>query len=110
VSDILAARAELIARGVDVSEVVHRDGPGPARLSGPDGNDWLLQEVTVPLPERVEPHGLTFASSADLVAALRRAAAAHGEHEKRTRARDPAWPDWYGEYLVREQAGEALPS
>jgi hypothetical protein len=41
--------------------------------------------------------------------ALRRAAAAHGEHEARTGKHDQNWPDWYAEYLVREQSGEELP-
>ena len=129
VSDVEAARAELVERGVDVSEVFHRaavgesplDGPDPARRSyasfaafiDPDGNEWLLQEITHRLPGRVEAEGTTFASSSDLAAALRRAAAAHGEHEKRTGGRYdiswPDWSDWYAEYLVREQAGEALP-
>jgi hypothetical protein len=40
---------------------------------------------------------------------MRRAAAAHGEHEKRIGATDPDWPDWYAEYIVRERAGEELP-
>jgi hypothetical protein len=45
----------------------------------------------------------------DLASAFRRAEAAHGEHEKRTGQRDENWPDWYAEYMVREQAGDALP-
>jgi hypothetical protein len=44
-----------------------------------------------------------------LAAALRRAAAAHGEHEKRTGGHDAGWPDWYADYMVREQAGKELP-
>jgi catechol 2,3-dioxygenase-like lactoylglutathione lyase family enzyme len=99
VSDIEAARAELTARGVSVSEVLHREGPGPAHLSGPhpqrgsyasfasftdpDGNRWLLQEVTVRLPGRVDPEDTNFTSPPELAAALRRAAAAHGQHERR---------------------------
>jgi catechol 2,3-dioxygenase-like lactoylglutathione lyase family enzyme len=132
VSDIEAAHAELVARGVDVSEpfhdaggVFHRAGtvgrvrgPDPQRrsycsyasFSDPDGNGWLFQEVTTRLPGRVNPAATTFASQADLAAALRRAAAAHGEHEKRTGKRDENWPDWYAEYMVREQSGEKLPS
>ena len=102
VSDIEAARAELVARGVEVSEVFHRAGPGEPSLSGPDpehrsyrsyasfsdpdGNGWLLQEVTARLPGRVDADATTFTSSTELAAALRRAAAAHGEHEKRTAA------------------------
>jgi hypothetical protein len=123
VSDIAAARAELIGRGVTVSEVFHLGaegpvgGPDPARhsyaslasFSDPDGNRWLLQEVTVRLPGRVDSDVTTFASAVDLAAALRRAEAAHGEHEKRTGQRDPNWPDWYALYMVAEQAGNPLP-
>jgi catechol 2,3-dioxygenase-like lactoylglutathione lyase family enzyme len=127
VSDIEAARAELAGRGVEVSKVFHHAGPGKPPISGPDpdrrsyssyatfsdpdGNGWLLQEVTARLPGRVDSGETTFSSSADLAKALRRAAAAHGEHEKRTGGqRDENWPDWYADYLVRDQSGEALPS
>ena len=126
VSDIEAARGELIRRGVDVGEVFHRAGPGKPPLSGrdpqrhsyssfvtfsdPDGNSWLLQEVTVRLPGRVDAGDTTFTSSTELAAALRRAEAAHGEHEKRTGQRDANWADWYAEYMVREQAGQPLPT
>ena len=126
VSDIEAARAELVRRGVDVSEVFHRAGPGKPPLSGrdperrsyfsyatfsdPDSNGWLLQEVTARLPGRVEANDTTFASPAELASALRRAEAAHGEHEKRTGQRDADWPSWYAEYMVAEQAGKPLPS
>jgi catechol 2,3-dioxygenase-like lactoylglutathione lyase family enzyme len=125
VSDIEAARAELVDRGVDVSEVFHRagrdgrlSGPDPARSSygslasfkDPDGNGWLLQEVTARLPGRVDGNDTTFTSSTDLAAALRRAAAAHGEHEKRIGKHDAEWADWYAEYIVREQAGKELPT
>jgi len=125
VSGIEAARAELVGRGVAASEVFHRapgegnkSGPDPARqsynsfasFSDPDGNSWLMQEVTQRLPGRVDAELATFASSSELAAALRRAAAAHGEHEKRTGGQDANWPDWYAEYIVREQAGKALPS
>ena len=125
VSDIVAARVDLVARGVDVSEIVHRTALGEARFPGPhpqrqsyssfasfsdpDGNGWLLQEVTQRLPGRVAGD-TNFASAADLAAALRRAAAAHGEHEKRAGGADANWPDWYAEYIVRERAGEALPT
>lgn len=127
VSDIEAARAELLGRGVEVSDVFH-PGAGPdgrftgldperrsyasfASFSDPDGNGWLLQEVTARLPGRVDTDVTTFNSSTELAAALRRAGAAHGEHEKRTGGqRDEKWPDWYAEYLVAEQAGEAPPS
>jgi len=127
VSDIEAARAELINRDVEVSETFHRNGPGEpavkgphpergsyssyASFSDPDGNTWLLQEVTTRLPGRVNADDTTFTSSTELASALRRASAAHGEHEKRTGGQhDANWPDWYAEYLVREQAGEPLPT
>jgi predicted enzyme related to lactoylglutathione lyase len=126
VSDIEAARADLMARGVEVSGAFHRAGPGKppqsgrdpdrrsyssyATFSDPDGNGWLLQEVTSRFPGRVDSDATTFASSADLASALRRASAAHGEHEKRTGQHDANWPDWYAEYMVREQAGRQLPS
>jgi catechol 2,3-dioxygenase-like lactoylglutathione lyase family enzyme len=125
VSDIEAAHAELVNRGVDVGEMFHRavgesplSGPDPARrsyhsyatFSDPDGNSWLLQEVTVRLPGRVDADHTSFTSSTELATALRRAAAAHGEHEKRIGQRDEDWPDWYAEYIVREQAGKELPS
>src|SRR5262245_12576480 len=125
VSNIEAARAELVARGVDVSELLHRggegfvNGPDPERrsyasfasFSDPDGNVWLLQEITNRLPGRVDADVTTFASLADLAAALRRAAAAHGEHEKRIGKHDATgWPDWYAEYIVKEQAGKPLPT
>ena len=125
VSDIEAAHAELAARGVDVSEVFHHwvgeapsSGPDPTRrsyasyatFSDPDGNDWLLQEVTTRLPGRMEPNATSFASARDLASAMRRASAAHGEHEKRIGAADPDWPAWYAAYMVAEQAGEPLPS
>jgi hypothetical protein len=92
-------------------------GPDPGRrsylslasFSDPDGNGWMLQEITARLPGRVSANTM-FASAVELASALRRAAAAHGEHEKRTGGRDENWPDWYAEYIVREQAGEPLPS
>jgi hypothetical protein len=94
-------------------------GPAPdhgsyrsfATFSDPDGNGWLVQEVTARLPGRVSADDTTFASSAELASALRRAAAAHGAHEKRIGAADPdGWPDWYADYIVREQAGQQLPT
>jgi hypothetical protein len=81
-----------------------------ASFKDPDGNGWLFQEVTARLPGRVEASDTTFTSSTELAAALRRAAAAHGEHEKRTGGHDANWPDWYADYIVREQAGKPLPS
>jgi catechol 2,3-dioxygenase-like lactoylglutathione lyase family enzyme len=132
VSDIEAARAELLDHGVEVSELFHdvggvfhhagREGRVSGRdakrrsyasfasFSDPDGNGWLLQEVTVRLPGRLEAGGTIFSSSTELATALRRAAAAHGEHEKRSGQHDANWPDWYAEYIVREQAGKQLPS
>src|SRR5262245_10090871 len=132
VSDIEATREELLSRGIQVSEVFHdaggafagRDEPylfGRVRVSqvdpehrsyhsfasfkDPDGNGWLLQEVTTRLPGRVTGD-TTYASAGDLSQALKRAEAAHGQHEARTGQRDANWPDWYAEYLVREQSGE----
>ena len=124
VSDILAARDDLVRRGVEVSEVFHlgRDGrvsgPDPehrsygsfATFSDPDGNRWLLQEITTRLPGRVDATATTFGSTSDLASALRRAEAAHGQHEKRTGQRDADWPDWYASYMVAEQAGRELPT
>ncbi|HEU0054562.1 MAG TPA: VOC family protein [Longimicrobium sp.] len=130
VADIRAAREELARRGVAVSEVFHfagfdrvddgerLDGPAPGRssygsflsFSDPDGNGWLVQEVTTRLPGRVDPAATAYASTSDLAGALRRAEAAHGEHEKRTGARDANWPDWYAAYMVAEQSGAAPPS
>jgi catechol 2,3-dioxygenase-like lactoylglutathione lyase family enzyme len=129
VSDLQAARAELMGRGVHVTEVFHYAGfnrvDPDARLSGPasdrsygsfvsfrdpDGNRWLLQEITTRLPGRVDPAMTHFGSATDLASALRRAEAAHGEHEKRTGQRDANWPAWYASYMVAEQTGEPLPS
>lgn len=127
VSDIQAAHSELTKLGVDVSEVFHRaavgegpsSGPDPARrsyasfasFSDPDGNRWLVQEVTARLRGRVEADQTTFTSSTEIASALRRAAAAHGEHEKRSGGHhDVNWPDWYTEYIVREQTGQQLPT
>lgn len=137
VPDIEAARADLHARGVEVGETFHGSadtytgpdepylfgrirlpGPDPERrsyrsfasFSDPDGNGWLFQELTQRLPGRIEGN-TEFGSPTDLAAALRRAAAAHGEHEKRNGGQhDENWPDWYAEYMVREQAGQDLPS
>ena len=136
VSDLEATRAELLRRGVEVSEVFHNEGVyagtddaylfGRVRVSGPDpehrsyrsfasfrdpdGNGWLFQELTTRLPGRIDSAATTFASASDLASAMRRAAAAHGKHEERTGGqRDENWPDWYAEYMVREQAGAELP-
>ena len=131
VDDIDAARDQLIGRGVNVSEVFHYAG-GPfnnavenprvagrdpegrsyfsfASFEDPHGNRWLLQEITTRLPGRIDSAATTFNSVSDLSSALRRAEAAHGEHEKRTGQRDASWPDWYANYMVAEQAGTELP-
>jgi catechol 2,3-dioxygenase-like lactoylglutathione lyase family enzyme len=132
VTDIEAARDELISRGAEVSEAFHDaggvfhhagtegrvSGPAPNRhsygsfvsFSDPDGNSWLLQEVTTRLPGRVDPAATAFRSASDLADAMRRAAAAHGEHEKRIGEADANWPDWYAAYMVAEQAGTELPT
>jgi catechol 2,3-dioxygenase-like lactoylglutathione lyase family enzyme len=134
VSDIEAAHDDLAARGAEVSDIFHcatgsfcrfseagsdDRAPGPAAergsygsfvsFSDPDGNGWLFQEVTNRLPGRIDPSLTSFSSTPDLAGALRRAAAAHGEHEKRIGRADPNWPDWYAEYMVREQSGAELP-
>jgi catechol 2,3-dioxygenase-like lactoylglutathione lyase family enzyme len=124
VSDIVAARDALVSVGVEVDEISHPgpDGPvgGPdperrsyfsrASFSDPDGNTWLLQEVTTRLPGRVDADDTTYSSVRDLASSLRRAAAAHGEHEKRTGEADANWPDWYAAYMVAEQIGTELPT
>jgi catechol 2,3-dioxygenase-like lactoylglutathione lyase family enzyme len=124
VSDIDAARDQLVAAGVEVSEVFHLgpDGPisGPApdhrsyaswvSFNDPDGNNWRFQEVTTRLPGRVDAAATTFGSASDLADAMRRASAAHGEHEKRIGQADANWPDWYARYMVAEQAGTELPT
>jgi catechol 2,3-dioxygenase-like lactoylglutathione lyase family enzyme len=131
VPDIEAARNELVARGIQAGEVFHCDagtacrfdgigtrvnGPHPEHQSyssyvafdDPDGNGWLLQEVTTRLPGRVTGNA-TYPSASDLAQAMMRAAKAHGAHEARIGKADPDWPDWYAEYMVREQTGEELP-
>jgi hypothetical protein len=127
----------MLDRGVGISEVFHDGGSvhagtdepylfgrfrvrdrDPERRSyrsfasfnDPDGNGWLLQEVTARLPGRVDADHTTFTSTTELASALRRAEAAHGEHEKRTGQRDADWPNWYADYIVREQSGKPLPS
>jgi len=136
VSDIEAARRELLGRGAEVSETFHNagvyagpdepylfgrvrvSGPDPdggsyrsfASFSDPDGNGWLFQEVTTRLAGRIDSAATTFASANDLASALLRAAKAHGEHEARTGGqRDENWPEWYAAYLVAEQSGAKLP-
>ncbi|QIP08370.1 VOC family protein [Bradyrhizobium symbiodeficiens] len=137
VSDLEAARQDLLDRGVEISAPFHGAGDvhaGPdepylfgsvrvggadpkrgsyasfAAFSDPDGNGWLFQEITTRLPGRIAPDTTTFASTTDLAAALRRAALAHGEHETRNGGHDEKWADWYADYIVREQAGQPLPT
>lgn len=134
VTDIEAARNALVAHGVEVSEVFHPSTPGAqfqlgdrggrasgaapdhqsygsfATFSDPDGNGWLLQEITTRLPGHIDATETAFAYTADLASALRRAEAAHAEHEKRTRQADANWPEWYAAYMAAEQAGEELPT
>ena len=132
VSDIEAARDELVANGVDPSEIYHdatggynrfdpavrASGPDPQRrtyasfvlFSDPDGNSWVLQEITKRFPGRIDAAETTFASTADLADAMRRASVAHGEHEQRHGGeRDENWPAWYAAYMVAEQSGAELP-
>jgi catechol 2,3-dioxygenase-like lactoylglutathione lyase family enzyme len=136
VSDVEAARKNLLLRGVEIGEVFHGAGDkysgpdepylfGRVRVSGPDpahgsyrsfasfrdpdGNGWLFQEITARLPGRIDSTATTFASASDLASAFRRAEAAHGEHEKRTGQRDENWPEWYAAYMVAEQSGKELP-
>ena len=131
VSDIEAARDELMGNGVDASEVFHdagggynrfdpnvrASGPDPERrtyasfvtFSDPDGNSWVLQEITERFPGRIDSAETTFASVTDLAGAMRRASVAHGEHEARTGEADANWPEWYATYMVAEQAGGELP-
>ena len=126
VTDVVAARAELVDRGVAISEVFHTAGPGRPPVNGPDtqrrsyfsyasfedpdGNAWLLQEVTQRLPGRVDTNETTYASLTDLANAMRRAETAHGEHEKRLGQRDADWPSWYAAYMIAEQSGKPLPT
>ena len=123
VSDIQASRDALVAAGVAVSDFFHLSPNGTASgidpehgtyrslasFSDPDGNSWLLQEITTRLPGRIDTGITSFGSSSDLATALRRAEAAHGEHEKRTGQRDENWPDWYAAYMVAEQSGAEPP-
>jgi catechol 2,3-dioxygenase-like lactoylglutathione lyase family enzyme len=133
VSDVEAARAELAACGVEISEVFHPEIPGAqflhegadgrapgcdeqrssygsfATFCDPDGNGWMLQEVTTRAPGRMNNAETEFASVADLASAMRRASVAHGTHETRTGKADANWPDWYAAYMVAEQAGTPLP-
>jgi catechol 2,3-dioxygenase-like lactoylglutathione lyase family enzyme len=124
VSDIAGARDALVAAGVKVGEIFHVEPSGPvsgpdpehrsyftrATVSDPDGNMWTLQEITQRLPGRVDTGVTSYGSVSDLASALRRAEAAHGEHEKRTGVRDANWADWYAEHMAAEQSGKGLPT
>jgi Predicted enzyme related to lactoylglutathione lyase len=124
VSDIETARKALVAAGIEVGEIFHITPDGPATgldpergtyrscalFSDPDGNSWMLQEITTRLPGRIDSGVTSFGSVSDLISALRRAEAAHGEHEKRTGQRDANWADWYAAYMAAEQAGTELPT
>jgi catechol 2,3-dioxygenase-like lactoylglutathione lyase family enzyme len=123
VSDIQAARAALVGAGIDVGEIFHLGANGPisgpdpdhgsyrslATFSDPDGNSWLLQEITTRLSGRIDSGVTSFGSVSDLATAFRRTEAAHGQHEKRTGQRDANWPDWYAAYMAAEQAGTEPP-
>ena len=126
VSDIETAHKEIVTRGINASEIFHGSpfspegrisGPDPERKSyssyvafeDPDGNAWIVQEVTHRAPGRIDPAATTFASRSDLAGALRRAEAAFGEHDKNNPQRSAKWPDWYATYMAAEQAGTDLP-
>lgn len=123
VSDIEATRNALVEAGIEVSEIFHLGPNGPvggpdpdhgtyrslATFSDPDGNSWLLQEITARLPGRIDTGVTSFSSETDLISALIRAATAHGEHEKRIGQRDEEWPVWYAAYMAAEQNGAELP-
>jgi len=135
VSDIVAAHDDLIARGIEASDIWHgppfpvearQPGPDPERTSygsfcaftDPDGNAWLVQEVTTRHPGRVDAAGTAFSSAAELASALARAESAHHEHEKRAgrshlfhrSEQDENWSAWYADYVVAEQTGTDLPA
>jgi catechol 2,3-dioxygenase-like lactoylglutathione lyase family enzyme len=133
VPDVQAARDQVAALGVEVSDAFHAEAPGAqfqddvtsgradgpaenrasygsfATFRDPDGNSYLLQEITSRLPGRIDTAVTAFASVNDLMQALIRAATAHGEHEKRTGEYDEKWPAWYAAYMVAEQSGAELP-
>lgn len=136
VSDIEAARTELVAQGADVSAVFHDAGgvfhhagmearvnglaPGRksyssfASFSDPDGNGWVMQEIRQRLPGRVSDDAPVDAPSttAALLDLLKGAAAAHGIHEKNDLGGvyDENWPQWYAEHMTKalEEAGYGL--
>jgi catechol 2,3-dioxygenase-like lactoylglutathione lyase family enzyme len=130
VSDVQAARDAIAGLGIAVSEVFHEGSLGDrfdaaaripgaagdratygsfASFSDPDGNSWLLQEITTRLPGRIEAGVTAFDSVDELASAMRRASVAHGEHEKRTGGPDENWPAWYAAFMAAEQAGTELP-
>ena len=123
VSDIVVARNALVARGIELSEFFHvgengvTAGLDPERrtyssrisFDDPDGNTWIMQEITARLPGLVDPGATSFGSVSDMAGAMRRAAAAHDEHEKRLGQKDPNWPDWYAAYMAAEASGAKLP-
>jgi catechol 2,3-dioxygenase-like lactoylglutathione lyase family enzyme len=130
VSNIETAHKVFMARGIKATEVFHRSpfspagrvsGPDPERKSyssyvafeDPDGNAWIVQEVTRRAPGRIDPAKTTFASANDLASAMRRAEAAFGEHEnsngRPNGQPNEKWPDWYASYMAAEQAGTDLP-
>ena len=123
VSDIQAVRDALVGAGIDVGEIFHLTPEGPvtgldpergtyrsrAVFSDPDGNSWLLQEITTRLSGRIDTGVASFGSASDLASAMRRAETAHGVHEKSLGHRDENWSDWYAEYLAAEQSGAELP-
>ena len=115
VEDVEAVRAELIRSGADVSELFHYDGIRGPRVSGadaerrsyrswasfsdPDGNGWLLQEVTTRLPGR----GFSM-DVATLTKILRETEERHGEYE--STAEKHHWSDWYAAYIVARERGK----
>jgi catechol 2,3-dioxygenase-like lactoylglutathione lyase family enzyme len=125
VDDIDAARAYLVARGVDVSEVFHyaagpfndtvensrvggRDPEGRsyfsfASFADPDGNSWLLQEITTRLPGRVWQARTTDVAS---LAELLHETAEHHDHYEKTHGKHNWW-DWYAPYLSARQNGSS---
>jgi hypothetical protein len=124
VSDLQAALDKMAEAGIKVDEVFHFGANGKesglhpqrqsyfslAALRDPDGNQWVMQEVTTRFPGRLDPSTTSYSSTNDLESALKRASQAHGEHEKRAGGeRDENWPEWYASYMVAEQSGAPLP-
>jgi len=128
VDNVDAARSELIARGVEVSEVFHYTG-GPfnnavknSRVGGrdpqgrsyfsfasfqdPDGNGWLLQEIKERLPGREWKLRRAQAMDVATFAELLRETAEHHDHYEKTHA-EHHWWDWYAPYLSARQNGSS---